>query len=185
MTRYYAPEERARAVSRFAIAVPAANIVGGPLAAEGVPSIVLGVITLNVLPDAPATPASQTGPHVSLGLAFARPAILMLCAVYFSYAVGAYSVQFWVRLILKARSTWGATTLAIIGTIPSAVAVIAMVIVGARSDRTGERRGHVAAGLLVAAAGFVAAALTDDPYLTLIALRVTPGATGSAPPTTC
>jgi ACS family tartrate transporter-like MFS transporter len=54
-----------------------------------------------------------------------------------------------------------------------------MVIVGARSDRTGERRGLVAAGMLVAAAGFVVAASSSDPYVTLIALSVSSGGLAS------
>src|SRR5262249_21476904 len=51
-------------------------------------------------------------------------------------------------------------------------AVVGMVLLGAHSDRTGERRGHVAFAAFVAAAGWTLAALTASPWLGLLGFCV-------------
>jgi len=47
-----------------------------------------------------------------------------------------------------------------------------MVWYGRRSDRKVERKGHVAVALLIAAVGLIAATLTEDPLLKMIAFSV-------------
>ena len=57
--------------------------------------------------------------------------------------------------------------------IPFAFALVAMVVVGRHSDRTGERKWHVAGSALVAALGLVlAAAFRSDPALLVVSLTI-------------
>ena len=63
--------------------------------------------------------------------------------------------------------------MALISAVPYVVAAVGMVVVGARSDRTGERRWHVAVPALVGALGFAAAAsVPPSVVLSLTALSV-------------
>ena len=57
--------------------------------------------------------------------------------------------------------------------IPFAFALVAMVLVGRHSDRTGERKWHVAVSSLVAALGMLlAAALRADPWLLVASFTI-------------
>jgi MFS transporter, ACS family, tartrate transporter len=47
-----------------------------------------------------------------------------------------------------------------------------MVWYGYHSDSTGERKGHTAVGLLIAAAGIAASTLTGNPALTIVAFTI-------------
>ncbi len=71
---------------------------------------------------------------------------------------------------------------ALISAIPYVVAAVAMVIVGAHSDRTGERCGHVAAAAFVGALGMIASAYVHSPLLGVIALSVAAAGIWSAVP---
>ena len=55
-----------------------------------------------------------------------------------------YGVSFWLPQILQALGTASSATVALVSAIPYVAAAVAMVIVGGHSDRTGERRWHVA-----------------------------------------
>ena len=50
--------------------------------------------------------------------------------------------------------------------------LITLVVVGAHSDRTGERRGHVAAAAYVAAAGFVLSAWRGLPAISFLGMMI-------------
>ncbi len=59
-----------------------------------------------------------------------------------------------------------------INAIPPVFAVVAMVLWGRHSDRTGERPRHVALAYLVGAAGLIATGLMTDPVLTMTMLVI-------------
>jgi MFS transporter, ACS family, tartrate transporter len=82
-------------------------------------------------------------------------------------------VSFWLPQILQTLGTASSATVALVSAIPYAAAAVAMVIVGAHSDRTGERRWHVALSALTGAAGFALAALVPTSLvLSLAALSL-------------
>jgi hypothetical protein len=54
--------------------------------------------------------------------------------------------------------------------LPHLCAIIAMTLLGAHSDRTGERSKHVAFAAFLAAAGWTVRALADEPWLGLAGL---------------
>jgi ACS family tartrate transporter-like MFS transporter len=203
---------RARAVSRFMTAVPLASVLGGPLSgallklngvaglhgwqwlflAEGLPSVVLGLVTLLYLTDRPGQatwllPAEREWLterlqreqahrdkhfHFTLWQAFAQPRILLLCAIYFTITFCGYGLNFWIPLILKSRSGWSDMMISTVGMTPSLVGAIGMLIAGAHSDRTGERRCHLACAAGVAALGFVLSGWAHSPGLTLVAFSL-------------
>jgi MFS family permease len=91
--------------------------------------------------------------------AFKMPMVWVLAGIFFLDQIGIYTVNLWMPLVLNsflhAGSGPGAASLiARYATVPYVAAAIVMVVVGRSSDRTEERRGHIAGCMLLAAAGF-------------------------------
>jgi MFS family permease len=63
-------------------------------------------------------------------------------------------------------------TVGLLGALPPLCAMVGMILLGAHSDRSGERRGHVAFAALLAASGWALAELTTSPWLGLLGLCV-------------
>jgi ACS family tartrate transporter-like MFS transporter len=58
--------------------------------------------------------------------------------------------------------------LGLLAALPPLCAMLGMILIGAHSDRTGERRGHVAFAAFLAATGWAVAAFTEAPWLGLL-----------------
>ena len=158
---------------------------------EGVPAIVLGFIALKFLDDKPEhaawlTPderqaltdtlaaeaeATRELGYAGLGAALTRPSVLALGSLYFLMVVGLYGIGFWMPQVI---GSFGLAPLQIgfLTAIPYLFAAVAMVIWGRRSDRTGERRWHIALPLLMAAAAFAWSAYSGPLLPTMIALTL-------------
>ncbi len=146
--------------------------------AEGLPAVLLGVAALFVLTDRPEQAAwlapderawlvrrmeedraSRRAARGSMTAAFAAPKVWLLSTVYFLNTLVTYGVFLWFPTILRDAAGGGGMRLTLLSAIPFAAALIAMVLIGRHSDRTGERKGHVAACALTGAAGLVVAIL--------------------------
>jgi ACS family tartrate transporter-like MFS transporter len=79
-----------------------------------------------------------------------RPILLLAAVAFFEYFV-AYTVAFWLPTILKRQSGFSDLRVGLIGTLPYVVALMAMLINGWHSDKTGERRWHSAVPQFIAA----------------------------------
>ena len=95
-----------------------------------------------------------------------RPGCGCCAAVFFLNSVVNYGMFLWLPRLLRDVTGAEGFTLSAITALPFVAALIAMVVVGRHSDRTGERRVHVAACAAVtarrpAAGGRVAAASVD------------------------
>jgi ACS family tartrate transporter-like MFS transporter len=156
---------------------------------EGAPAVVLGVLALWVLTDRPeqarwleprqrewlaAAMAAERAArvqhgHASVFAGFASPKVWLLATVYFLNTLVTYGVFLWLPKILRDLSGSAGWRLTVMTSIPFVCALIGMVVIGRHSDRTRERKRHVAACALIAATGlFVGAAFTDNlPMLVL------------------
>lgn len=159
---------------------------------EGIPAIVLAPIVWRRLDTRPSearwlSPAERdwlettlaaeardnTGGPDDLTGALRSPRLWRLALIYFCIVLAFYGVSFWLPQIVQSLGTLGSSAVALISSLPYLVAAIGMVIVGARSDRLNERRGHVAVPALVGALGFVAATVVPASVaLSLVALSV-------------
>ena len=163
---------------------------------EGLPAVVLGIVVLRVLPEQPSdasvltglTPAERTAlmsrleeesaaPSVvvrSFAGAVANGRVWLLAVVYFTIPVALYAMGFWLPQIIKAAAGGSDTTAGVLTAIPYAVAAIGMVVVGRHSDRTGERRWHIAASAVVGGAAFAASAFVHGlvPSLATLSLAM-------------
>jgi nitrate/nitrite transporter NarK len=103
---------------------------------------------------------------------FTNGRVWLLCLLYFLLNVAGYGYELWLPTIIKSFSTTSSTILGVINGIPYLVAGLAMIIVAAYSDKTGERRGVVALAAAGSAVGFALSASSTNPYLAMAALTL-------------
>ncbi len=143
---------------------------------EGIPALLLGAATLRFLPDRPAQ-ACWLGPeerawigsalereresksHVAqmtIGQALRHPPVLLLTAGLFFCYTGGYAFWFWFPTMLQRMSGWSTLEVSLWGAVIFGGSLIGMLVLGATSDRTGERRWHFAGPQLTAACALAA-----------------------------
>src|SRR5262249_51810548 len=138
---------------------------------EGLPAIVLGLIAYFFLTDRPRDthwlkseqkewirqklgeqrPAS--GEKATMWDAFRSRDTLLLAGLAFLNFCVFYSFIFWMPTILKRLTSLADSQVGWLGTIPYLVCFVLMPLNGWHSDKTMERRWHIAIPMLVAAAG--------------------------------
>ena len=131
---------------------------------EGAPAILLGLVTLCYLVDRPeqahwlsqaeknwlgATMQKEQedkrfGHSLTFWQALRHPRVWQLCLLYFSVVISFYGVAFWLPQIVKSFSGLSNSTVALLSAVPYLAASICMVIVAGHSDKTRERKWHVA-----------------------------------------
>jgi sugar phosphate permease len=217
LTYWFPAERRGRTIALFATAVAVANVIGAPasgalmqyldgasgwpgwrwlLVVEAVPSIILGVVVLLLLPDGPRAArwlsdaereaivarveadtirVSDARDNHNARAAFGNWRVWALAFVYLTSTFALYGVNFWMPTLIQEMGV-GKTDyfrIGLIGAIPWGIAGVVMVLCAAHSDRTGERRWHAATGLLVTSAGLVTLALVGNaPVVSILALSL-------------
>jgi sugar phosphate permease len=76
--------------------------------------------------------------------ALVRPPVLLLVFIFFIRSVAELGFLFWLPSALKAARTLSNSALGLLTTIPFIVGIVAMLLNSSHSDKTGERRGHIA-----------------------------------------
>src|SRR5215468_8412049 len=144
---------------------------------EGVPAILLGIGVFFYLTDTPdqaewLSPDGRRWLVSTLGREQANAAtraagglrqvftsidVWLLVLVYFGLNGAGYGVMFWLPSVIRSLSGIGTMAIGLLTAVPYAAALVAMVLVGRHSDRSGEHRWHTAgAAFLGAAALFLA-----------------------------
>ncbi|MEO6185666.1 MAG: MFS transporter [Steroidobacteraceae bacterium] len=214
LSQWFPKAERARAVSWFMLGIPLSTVFGGPLAGmllglngwhglagwqwlfvlEGIPAVVLGVVTWLWLPDTPrdvrwlnaaeqahvakrvadedATTRARNAGANSLYTALVHPTVWLLAFVLFACQCGSYGLTLWIPQIVRGLSGQSDLVVGFVSAIPYIAATLAMLYVGASSDRSGERFMHVALPSFIGAAGFAASAFLISPVAGMMALTV-------------
>ena len=192
LTHWFRLRERSRAIACLYAAVPAGSLIGSPLAGwllgvhwqslagwrwlfilEGIPAIVLGIITVFYLTDWPAQArwlpqderdwlvnelqaelqAKKKIRNYTIMEAFCDLRILRLIVAYFLALTGALGTIYWIPTFVKRLSGFSNRTVTSLLLIPALMGIAGMLINGWHSDRTAERHWHsaiplVAAGLM-------------------------------------
>jgi MFS transporter, ACS family, tartrate transporter len=177
---------------------------------EGLPAVILGVLALFVLTDRPEVASwlsarereqladtmaherrrLQAHGHTTFRDSLVSPRVWLLTAVFFMHGIVNYGIFLWLPKLLRDLTGAEGLELIVATAIPFVAALAAMVLVGRHSDRSGERRMHVAACALTAASGLIVAAtfqtnlwlLTLGFTLTQIGLRSFAGIFWAIPP---
>jgi ACS family tartrate transporter-like MFS transporter len=158
---------------------------------EGLPAILLGFVVLKYLDNGPRDATWLTaderdevialleeerhatpGEHHSLRHALGSGRVWLLAVVYFCVISGFYGVGLWLPQIVKAYSGLGNFLVGLVSAVPFIAASIGMVWLASHSDRTGERRWHIAGSALAGAAGLAISAYSTSPVMSLVALCV-------------
>jgi ACS family tartrate transporter-like MFS transporter len=211
LTYWYPAEYRGRFLAAFAIAVPVSTVIGAPISGlllgldgamglkgwqwlfiiEGVPSVLLGIVTWFYLTDKPEhadwlspeqkawlaaklnaeIAAKQAVKHLTLGEALLSPKVITLSLIYFGFVGALYGMQFWLPQIVKAFGLTNAQT-GFVTAIPYLFGTIAMILWARHSDATRERVFHVGAPFFVTALALGASSYITDPTMTMVVLTV-------------
>ena len=159
---------------------------------EGLPAVVLGFVVLRTLPERPSdahwlSPSEKAAIEARLddearsattavdttGRALTSGRVWLLALMHFmTIPIALYGVGFWLPQMIKTASRGSDFMVGALAAIPYAAGAIAMVIAGRHSDRTGERRWHVAAAALVTAVGLVLATRATGVVSSVAALSI-------------
>ncbi len=160
---------------------------------EGIPSVFVGGLVLIYLTDRPADAkwlsreqrewlvdrmhSEELKRQIShsadrLG-AMLQPRVRLLIAVYFTVAVGTNAGgAYFPKLIQEQFQTLGPFQIGLLTAVPHLCAVVGMVLFGISSDRSGERRGHLAVAASIGAVGWAVTATSSSPAASLIGLCI-------------
>jgi MFS transporter, ACS family, tartrate transporter len=158
---------------------------------EGLPAAAMGIVVLYVLKESPveapwlepderaalqsaltAETSVQTERAHGVGEALRHPWLWVLALVYFVVPVALYAFGFFLPQILQAAFAGTPFQIGLLSAIPYLAGAVGMVVTSRHSDRTGERRWHVALGAAVAGAAFVGTALVQGLVPSLVLLSI-------------
>src|SRR5947199_241379 len=160
--------------------------------AEGVPTVLVGLLTLFVLTDRPAQAkfltaaekewltaklaaerAAKEAVHkFSLMEAFFNPKVLLLALNYFGIVVASLGILFFVPQIIKSIGVTDNMTVGWLTMIPYISGGVGLVTWGLVSDRMNERRWNLLAACVVSAIGLVIAGLTIGSWWAMVGLSI-------------
>jgi D-galactonate transporter len=194
LTYWFPARHRAQMTGIFETAIPVAGILGGPISGwimgavggaglanwqwlfiiEGIPSIIMGVLTLASVVDRPGAARwltasekqfvladleldqRQAGPRSHRFVeALREPRMWLLTAIYFCLVSANPTLGFWGPTIINNLGVKSNMTIGMLSAVPYLVAVVGIMLVSRHSDRTLERRYHCALSCLAAAVGLV------------------------------
>ncbi|WP_236062543.1 MFS transporter [Paraburkholderia nemoris] len=161
---------------------------------EGAPAVLAGIATLRVLDDNPAKAGwldpdecqrvlgtlaheraarDAQGHAHRLGDALRSGDVWRLSLINFTQIGGIYGLAFWLPQIIHELGVKGLINTGFVSAIPFGISAIGMVLVGRHSDRSGERRWHVAGPALIGAFGLVlSGTFATMPTISLLGLTL-------------
>jgi ACS family tartrate transporter-like MFS transporter len=199
LTHWFRLRERSQAIACLYIAVPAASLIGSPIAGwllgvhwhwlegwrwlfvfEGIPAIVLGLITLVYLTDWPAQArwlpederewlskelsseldAKKKIKNHTILEAFLDRRVAMLTAAWFLSLTGTLGSIYWIPTFVKRLSGLSDRSVTSLLLLPALLGIVGMMLNAWHSDKTGERRWHTALPLFASGTMFELVLLT-------------------------
>jgi ACS family tartrate transporter-like MFS transporter len=152
---------------------------------EGAPACLLAFVVLATLPSGPheaawlteeekhtiaaRLKADDTAQHQKFLPALRDVRLYALGVIYLGYATAYYGVQLWLPQIVQAMGFSNLMTGFLVA-LPFIAAMVAMILWGQSSDRSGERTWHVAGALLLAMGGLLVAAASGSNLVVFLAL---------------
>ena len=202
----------ARICSGFLIGLPVAVALGAPIStallgldglfglkgwqimyiAEGIPTVLIGIVTFAVLTDRPAQATFLTDDEkawLSAKLTSERtakeavrkfsmlegmfnPKVLLLALNYFGIVVASLGILFFVPQIIKSIGVSDNMTVGWLTMIPYAFGGLGLVSWGYVSDRMGERRWNLLAACVVSTIGLIIAGMTIGSWWAMVGLSI-------------
>jgi ACS family tartrate transporter-like MFS transporter len=158
---------------------------------EGIPAILAGVFVLFYLDDGPEhaswleedekrwlaerlegeEEARMERERHSVGEAMKDRRVLVFGLLYFCMVVNVYGISFWVGEIVDKVGGLSDVGKGFVTAIPYTIAIVGLVLISRRSDRTGERKLHTAIPLAIAAVAFALSTVVS-PVLAIAMLAI-------------
>ncbi len=197
LSTWFPSRHRTRVFAWFLLGIPLSSVVGGPAAgyllgmngylhlagwqwiyiAEGVPAVVLGILTWCLLVDDPRdaewlTPDERHALLEALGnerrsrvqhdlvAALKDARVLILTVVQFGFTLGTYGIGIWLPLMLKQHHLSN-LRIGLLSVPPYLAASIAMLLWARFADRRDARILNLTVSCALAAAGLIGAALSS------------------------
>jgi D-galactonate transporter len=222
LTWWFPAEQRTRAMALFMTAISASYVAGGPLSGalleldglagldgwqwlflcEGIPAVVLGIVTLQYLTDRPAeaewlepderaalteqmeseerAKEELTDTRLRAGLRNAQ--VWLFATINFIILAAGFGLTFFVPDLVEDRTGYSDFAIGVLAAIPYAIATVAMLAVARSAEERGHRREHLLVMILIGAAGTVATAYAQSPVtLTLGISLAAVGILGAIP----
>jgi MFS transporter, ACS family, tartrate transporter len=211
-TYWFPTYHHARIVSGFLVGLPIAVAAGAPIStallslnglfgltgwqimyvAEGVPTVILGLITFFVLTDRPSQARFLTEEEKSWLVAklasersakeavkkfsflegLYNPKVLLLSLNYFGIVVASLGILFFVPQMIKSIGVTDNMTVGWLTMIPYFFGFLGLVGWGYVSDRTGERRWNLLGACAVSTIGLVITGLTAGTWWSIVGLCI-------------
>src|SRR5262249_31109530 len=179
LTHWFRARDRCRAIACFYIAIPTASLIGSPLAGwllgvhwwqlagwrwlfilEGIPAILLGIITIFYLTDWPSQAhwlpveerkwlsgqleselqAKKTTHSYTIAQAFCDGRVLLLTAIFFIALSAALGNIYWIPTFLKRLSGLPDRTVTLLLLVPALIGIAGMLANGWHADKKPQRR---------------------------------------------
>ncbi|HEY9712070.1 MAG TPA: MFS transporter [Chroococcales cyanobacterium] len=102
-----------------------------------------------------------------------QPRVWLFAALYFTLTLAMYGFQLWLPQIIANRFRAGDSETALWTIIPAVFQAVGMIVIAGHSDRTGERRWHLAGAAVTAACGLAVAAAFPGKLTTILGLCLT------------
>jgi MFS transporter, ACS family, tartrate transporter len=209
LTRWFRVEDRARAIAVFYAAIPIGMLIGSFIASwilgihwygfpgwrwlfilEGIPAILLGIVTLFYLTDSPSQAGWLSAPErgwivaeieaeraakkkhrdVSFWDACRDPRILLIVGGYFFFQLGTIANSFWLPTFLKRLSDLPPTAVARLVIFPAIGGLLGIVVNAWHSDKTGERKWHTVIPVLCAGFAFLLIVAANQHFALVVLL---------------
>ncbi|MDR3438314.1 MFS transporter [Telmatospirillum sp.] len=208
-TYWFPAKDRASIIGLFMLAVPFGNFIAAPVSTlimdnihwfnqsgwrwmfmiEGSLAVILGILALFMLIDAPAKAKwldederkwltaklakedefKKDTASFTLKQIFSYAKIWQLGLIYFCIQTTTQSVNYWMPTIVKSFSTgWSNSTVGAVLMLPGIISLIVMPFWGMHSDKRRERKWHAAIPMIMSSVGLMMIALFDS-----IPLRLT------------
>ena len=211
-TYWFPSYHHARIVSGFLIGLPIAVAAGAPLStalleldgllglrgwqimflAEGIPTFVIGIVTLFVLTDKPEQAkfltqdekawlrarldaertAKESVRTFTLWQSLIDPKVLLLSLNYLGIVTASLGMLFFIPQIIKSIGVTSNMTVGWLTMVPYICGGIGLVVWGFVSDRMNERRWNLLVACIVSTAGLVMAGMTMGTWWALVGMSI-------------
>jgi nitrate/nitrite transporter NarK len=152
---------------------------------EGLPSVLLGVVTFFYLKSGPeeapwlteaernwlngelakdeeAAPGRQ---HSSPGAFLVDLRLWAMVATYFFWAMSGYALVFWLPLMVANFTTMTPFQVGLVSALPFLCAIAGLILMGRRTDRTGERKWSIISFAVLTALALLGSAYSPNPWM--------------------
>ncbi len=214
LTFWFRTKDQARAVAYFMSGMAAANIIGAPFSTwimenitwfdlsgwrwifiiQGIPAIVLGVVTFFYLTDRPsdatwlddeernwlinALREDDLKKKATKNMRFIDVvkdlSVWRLAAIYLTWVVGLYGIGLWLPTIVRDfPGELSNIQIGLVAIIPYLFGGVCMILWGTHSDKTGERKWHTALPLFLGGISLVMLGFVSNPVISVVLLTLT------------